>query len=73
MTTAQNLEDIPIIPICEIVRFITECFVAAGTPREVARAQAILLSEADKRGYLSHGNNSRTYLEYYLQSILGPF
>lgn len=49
--------DTPIVPVEESRRFILECLVAVGTPKEHAKAMADLLVEADHRGHYSHGMN----------------
>ncbi|XP_017781988.1 PREDICTED: uncharacterized oxidoreductase YjmC isoform X2 [Nicrophorus vespilloides] len=58
--------DTPVIPLNEGKRFIVDCMVAVGTPKNHADALANLLIEADYRGHYSHGMNR---LEIYVNDI----
>ncbi|XP_030758420.1 uncharacterized protein LOC115884080 isoform X2 [Sitophilus oryzae] len=55
-----------ITPIEEARRFMTDCFLAVGTPKEHAEIVSENLFEADYRGHYSHGMNR---LEMYIRDI----
>ncbi|XP_065167226.1 uncharacterized oxidoreductase YjmC-like [Atheta coriaria] len=55
-----------IIPLADAKRFMTDCMMAVGSPREHAEALAVLLAEADYRGHYSHGMNR---LDMYVSDI----
>lgn len=61
--TAVNRD---LIPMPEVQRFISDCFVARQAPKKHADLMADLLVAADYRGHFSHGMNR---LEMYLNDL----
>ncbi|KAJ3649959.1 hypothetical protein Zmor_021672 [Zophobas morio] len=58
----------PIVALSDARRFISDCMVAVGTPREYGDILAENLIEADYRGHYSHGMNR---LDMYVRDVQG--